>query len=65
MADDALRALVHDLRAPLTVLEGFSDLLVRRGDELAARERDEYLGRIAAAAREMRELLDRASGPPR
>ena len=60
MADDALRALVHDLRAPLTVVEGFSDLLARRADELAAAERDEYVGRIAAAAREMRELLDRA-----
>jgi signal transduction histidine kinase len=60
MADDALRALVHDLRAPLTVVEGFSDLLARRADELAAAEREEYVGRIAAAAREMRELLDRA-----
>ena len=61
MADDALRALVHDLRAPLTVVEGFSDLLARRADELAAAERDEYVGRIAAAAREMREMLDRAA----
>ncbi len=62
MADEALRALVHDLRAPLTIVEGFSDLLTRRADELAATERDEYVGRIAAAAREMRELLDRAVG---
>jgi signal transduction histidine kinase len=61
MADDAVRALVHDLRAPLTVVEGFSDLLVRRADELAADQREEYVGRIAAAAREMRELLDRAA----
>jgi signal transduction histidine kinase len=62
MAEEAVRALVHDLRAPLTIVEGFSDLLVRRADELAAAEREEYLGRIAAAAREMRELLDRAAG---
>jgi signal transduction histidine kinase len=61
MADEALAALVHDLRAPLTVVEGFIDLLVRRGGELGASERDEYVGRIAAAAREMRELLDRAT----
>lgn len=61
MADDPLHALAHDLRSPLTIIEGFSDLLVRRGAELAASDRDEYAGRIAAAAREMRELLDRAS----
>jgi signal transduction histidine kinase len=61
MPDEALAALVHDLRAPLTVVEGFSDLLARRAGELGPSERDEYLGRIAAAAREMRELLDRAA----
>jgi K+-sensing histidine kinase KdpD len=55
---DELQKLVHDLRTPLTLVEGFSDLLVRRGDELPASERDEYVQRIAAAAREMRELLD-------
>ena len=59
MAGDELQTLVHDLRTPLTLVEGFSDLLVRRGDELLAPERDEYIQRIAAAAREMRELLDR------
>ena len=59
MADDELRALVHDLRTPLTLVEGFSDLLVRRADDLPAAERDEYVRRIADAAREMRELLDR------
>jgi K+-sensing histidine kinase KdpD len=58
-ADDELRTLVHDLRTPLTLVEGFSDLLVRRGEDLPASERDEYVQRIAAAAREMRELLDR------
>jgi signal transduction histidine kinase len=62
MADDELRTLVHDLRTPLTIVEGFSDLLVRRGADLEAAERDEYVQRIAAAARELRELLDRASG---
>jgi K+-sensing histidine kinase KdpD len=61
MADEELRALVHDLRTPLTIVEGFSDLLVRRGEDLAAAERADYAQRIAAAARELRELLDRAS----
>ena len=59
MAGDELRTLVHDLRTPLTLVEGFSDLLVRRGDDLAASERADYVRRIADAAREMRELLAR------
>ena len=59
-ADEELRTLVHDLRTPLTLVSGFSDLLVRRADDLPAPEREEYLRRIAAAAREMRELLDAA-----
>ena len=57
--DDELRTLVHDLRTPLTLVSGFSDLLVRRADDLSAPERDEYVRRISDAAREMRELLDR------
>ena len=59
MAGDELQTLVHDLRTPLTLVSGFSDLLVRRADDLPAPEREEYLRRIADAAREMRELLDR------
>ncbi|MGZ8634403.1 MAG: histidine kinase dimerization/phospho-acceptor domain-containing protein, partial [Solirubrobacteraceae bacterium] len=51
MAGDELQTLVHDLRTPLTLVEGFSDLLVRRGEDLPAAERDEYVQRIAAAAR--------------
>jgi signal transduction histidine kinase len=61
MADDELRALVHALRTPLTIVEGFSDLLVRRGADLPAAEREEHVRRIAAAAREMRDLLDDAA----
>jgi K+-sensing histidine kinase KdpD len=65
MGDDAsseeLRTLVHDLRTPLTIVEGFSDLLVRRGAELEPEQRDEYAQRIAAAARELREIVDRAA----
>jgi K+-sensing histidine kinase KdpD len=59
--DDELRTLVHDLRTPLTIVEGFSDLLVRRGAELEPEQRDEYAQRIAEAARELRELVDRAA----
>jgi signal transduction histidine kinase len=63
-AGDALRALVHDLRTPLTIVQGFSDLLVRRGGELEPEQRDEYAQRIADAARELRDLIDRAASTP-
>jgi K+-sensing histidine kinase KdpD len=59
--DDELRALVHDLRTPLTIVQGFSDLLVRRGADLTPEERDEYARRIADAAGELRDLVDRAA----
>jgi signal transduction histidine kinase len=64
MADDELRTLVHDLRTPLTIVEGFSDLLVRRGAELDDAQREEYVQRIRAAARELRALVDRAGARP-
>ena len=53
-----VHTLVHDLRAPLAVVEGFADLLFRRGEELSAAARAEHARRIAEAAREMRALLD-------
>jgi K+-sensing histidine kinase KdpD len=59
--DDELRRLVHDLRTPLTIVQGFSDLLVRRGAELEPEQRAEYAQRIADAARELRDLVDRAA----
>jgi K+-sensing histidine kinase KdpD len=56
--DEPLGTLVHALRTPLTIVEGFADALVQRGEEMDARERAEYAERIGEAAREMRELLD-------
>jgi K+-sensing histidine kinase KdpD len=53
-----LATLVHALRTPLTIVEGFADALVRRGEKMSAEERAEYVERIGEAAREMRELLD-------
>jgi signal transduction histidine kinase len=50
--------LVHDLRTPLTVVEGFAQLLEREGAELDEKRRAEYVARIAQASREMREILD-------
>jgi K+-sensing histidine kinase KdpD len=56
--DDHLDRLVHDLRTPLTVVQGFAELLEKRGATLSAEQRDEYVMRIAEAARELRRLLD-------
>ena len=56
--DERLGWLVHALRTPLTIVEGFADALVARGDEMSREERAEYLERIGEAAREMRDLLD-------
>jgi signal transduction histidine kinase len=59
-SDERISRLVHDLRTPLTIVQGFADLLVRPGVTLTDEERAEYLARIAAGAREMRALLDAA-----
>ena len=53
-----LRTLVHALRTPLTIVEGFGEALARRGDDMSDAERAEYLERIIDAAHEMRDLLD-------
>jgi len=57
-ADAQLRTLVHALRTPLTIVEGFADALVKRGDQMSPEEHSEYIERIGDAAREMRDLLD-------
>ena len=56
--DELLVSLVHDLRTPLTIVQGFADLLSRRGASLNDDQRQEYVDRIAAAAGEMKSILD-------
>ncbi len=58
MNDDELRKLVHDLRTPLTVVEGFARMLERGEGRLSAEERAEFLSRIIEAAKQMNEILD-------
>ena len=59
MAEDPVRRLVHDLRSPLMIVEGFSQLL-EADQAMAPEERVEHLRRIRDACRDMREILDRA-----
>lgn len=66
--EERIAKLVHDLRTPLTIVAGFADLLEKRGDELSAQEREDFVRRIAASARELRAILDaeraERTGPP-
>jgi|1185.fasta_scaffold1023216_2 signal transduction histidine kinase len=55
---ERLARLVHDLRTPLTIVQGFAELLDRGAATLDEERRAEYLGRIAQAGREMKEILD-------
>jgi len=56
--DARLVTLVHDLRTPLTIVQGFADLLSRPGTTLTEDQREEYVTRIATAAGEMKSILD-------
>jgi signal transduction histidine kinase len=56
--DERLVTLVHDLRTPLTIVQGFAELLDRGSATLDQERRAEYLGRIAQAGREMKDILD-------
>ena len=60
MPDEALSRLVHDLRSPLMIVEGFAQLLERDDATLDAERRGEYVHRIREAAADMREIVDRA-----
>lgn len=57
-ADASRRRLLHDLRSPLAIIDGFSALLERDAGTLTDEQRADYLARIRAAAAEMRERLD-------
>jgi signal transduction histidine kinase len=59
-APDA-RELIHDLRSPLMVIDGFAALLARDDGSLSAEQRADYATRIRAASAEMRSLIDRAA----
>ncbi|MBI5105394.1 MAG: hypothetical protein HZB46_10530 [Solirubrobacterales bacterium] len=56
--EERLTKLVHDLRTPLTIVQGFAELLERGAGALDDERRQEYLVRVANAAREMKDLLD-------
>jgi signal transduction histidine kinase len=56
-AGDDRRRLRHDLRTPLTIIVGFSEVLAADKPIADAARRD-YAQRIQAAAEELRAMLD-------
>lgn len=49
-------AVAHDLKSPLTTIQGFAELLTTSRVEPA--DQDEFIERMASSARRMRELID-------
>ena len=58
MNEEELSKLVHDLRTPLTVVEGFARMLQRGEGTLSPEDRAEFLARILEAAGQMGTILD-------
>ena len=57
---DPFRKLVHDVRTPLAVICGYTDLLSRRDETLSPEQRAAYLAEVRKAAEDIGELLDNA-----
>jgi signal transduction histidine kinase len=55
--EDERRRLRHDLRTPLTIVTGFSEVLAA-DRPISDEARRDYAARIHAAAEELREMLD-------
>ncbi|QIE55831.1 HAMP domain-containing histidine kinase [Pikeienuella piscinae] len=50
--------LAHDLRSPLTAIEGFAEFIAMAGDEMSAERRAGYLDDIRTASRRMLALVE-------
>jgi len=58
MKTDLVAIVAHDLRAPLSVIAGFVDLLLTSGEQLTEELQRDYLERIARGASNLSELVD-------
>ena len=57
MTEDERRRLRHDLRTPLTIVTGFSEVLAA-DRPISDEARRDYAARIHAAAEELRQMID-------
>ena len=62
MTDDERRRLRHDLRAPLTIVAGFAEVLAS-DRQISDENRRDYAQRILNAAKELRVMLDELLDP--
>ena len=58
MKSDFIAITSHELRTPLSGIRGFVDMLRRRGTDLSADERDEYLGIVLSQTDRLIRLVD-------
>lgn len=58
MKTDFVAITSHELRTPLSAIRGFIDMLRRRGDDLTAAEREEYLDIVAVQTDRLIGLVD-------
>ena len=63
MTDDERRRIRHDLRTPLTIVTGFSEVLAA-DRPISDEARRDYAARIHAAAEELREMIDELLDQP-
>jgi signal transduction histidine kinase len=59
LTEEDRRRLRHDLRTPLTIVNGFAEVLAS-DRAISDADRREYAARIQAAAQEIKALLDEA-----
>jgi signal transduction histidine kinase len=57
VTEDERKQLRHDLRTPLTIVTGFSEVLAA-DRPISDDARRDYAARIHAAAEELREMID-------
>ena len=58
MKTDFVAITSHELRTPLSGIRGFIDMLLRRGAQLTAEEREEYLGIVLLQTDRLIHLVD-------
>ncbi len=57
LREEFYHGIVHDLRGPLTAIDGFTSIMQLRRGKLSAQQEDTYLGYVRQSAQRMRQLV--------